>query len=100
MCGRPIPAGGELRTDGGRGERQKVQAGILAARFHGVGAFVEASEVVEGDLRLRTTGETRRGVVVEIAQQAVAQAFVRDSAQLLLDALHGLRDWRVLRVDA
>ncbi len=59
---------------------------------------VELPQVVEGDARLRQGGQRCACLIAtQVAQQAMAQAFVRSRAQLLLDALDGgtkVAGWR------
>ncbi|WP_439800616.1 hypothetical protein [Pseudomonas simiae] len=76
------------------------QAGGFIQRVEqriGAEALVELAEVVEGDLRARQCGQGLLAQVIgEVAQHAIAQAFMRHGAQLFLDrldriALPGLR---------
>jgi len=51
-------------------------------------ARIELAQVVEGDAWLRQSGQHLPGCLwAEVAQQAIADAFVRYAAQLFLDAL-------------
>ncbi|GLQ98964.1 hypothetical protein GCM10007863_33840 [Dyella mobilis] len=47
----------------------------------------EAAKIVEGDLRRRQCAQRGTSVFIQMAQQAIAQAMVRNGMQLFLDAL-------------
>src|SRR5262249_42879351 len=58
----------------------------------GIANHWEAAEIVERDLRRRIVGQQRGAVVVNVAQDAVAETVARNGAQLLLDPLQRLSD--------
>ena len=76
---------------GQRRVRVMGQAGGFVQRVEqrlGSEALVELAEVVEGDLGRRQRGHGLPAPIVrEVTQHAIAQAFVRHAAQLLLDRL-------------
>ncbi|OCC07102.1 hypothetical protein A3Q37_07118 [Streptomyces sp. PTY087I2] len=69
-----------------------VRAGhqLPVRRRRGPVAELETAEVVEGDLRCGQRAEGLSGLWVEVTQQPVSGAVVRQRTQLLLDRLEGI----------
>ncbi|CNG07318.1 Uncharacterised protein [Mycobacterium tuberculosis] len=111
---RPRPGGRQARPGGGVagdrvdlhgvGERHRgVAAAVQGARLGGDAPVavpgLDPAEVVDDDLRCGQRGELRAGRVVQVAEQAVADAVVRQRPEPLLDVADGLARRRAAGAD-